>query len=150
GSQDHEPINRRLDKPAPARGIGLNSPWDLLLDGDTLYIAMAGHHQIWALDLKKQELAPYAGSGRETLGDAPVSLAPFAQPGGLGWEGKTFYVADSETVSLRKVPLGGLGGVETLVGRALFVCGAQDGPGRVDDPASDKKEARLQHALGVA
>src|SRR5206468_4711243 len=27
--------------------IGLNSPWDLWLQGDTLFIAMAGHHQIW-------------------------------------------------------------------------------------------------------
>ena len=30
GDQDHEPTNRRLDKPVPARGIGLSSPWDLL------------------------------------------------------------------------------------------------------------------------
>ena len=30
---------------------GLNSPWDLLLQGSELYIAMAGHHQIWMMDL---------------------------------------------------------------------------------------------------
>ena len=111
---------------------------------------MAGHHQIWALDLLKKEIVPYAGSGRETLGDGPISFAHFAQPSGLASDGKNIYVADSETSSLRKVPLGGLGRVETLVGRALFVFGDQDGPGRVDDPAGDKKEARLQHALGVA
>src|SRR4029077_8321880 len=28
---------------------GLNSPWDLCLVGNKLFIAMAGHHQIWAL-----------------------------------------------------------------------------------------------------
>ena len=34
GEQDHDPVDRRLDQPVPARRIGLNSPWDLLLDGD--------------------------------------------------------------------------------------------------------------------
>src|SRR5207245_735550 len=47
----------------PALRTGLNSPWDLFLHGDTLYIAMAGHHQIWTLDLKKEQLEPYAGDG---------------------------------------------------------------------------------------
>jgi sugar lactone lactonase YvrE/cytochrome oxidase Cu insertion factor (SCO1/SenC/PrrC family) len=149
GEQEREPDNRRLDKPVPARSIGLNSPWDLLIEGDTLYVAMAGHHQIWAYDLKKRDIGPYAGSGRETLGDGPLGFAHFAQPSGLASDGKNLYVADSEISALRKVPLGGLGRVETLVGRGLFVFGDQDGPGQVDDPLSDKKEARLQHALGV-
>jgi thiol-disulfide isomerase/thioredoxin len=30
---------------------GLNSPWDLALEGSTLYIAMAGPHQLWRLDM---------------------------------------------------------------------------------------------------
>jgi DNA-binding beta-propeller fold protein YncE len=176
GQQEHNPDSRRLDKPVPAREIGLNSPWDLVLDGDTLYIAMAGHHQIWGLDLKKKEIVPYAGSGRENIRDGPLSFANFAQPSGLASDGKNLYVADSEISALRKVPLGGAGRVETLVGRGLFVFGDQDGPGQIDDllvepkearpkpktgngvlpvpqidePQSNKKEARLQHALGAA
>ena len=35
----------------PALATGLNSPWDLTLDGDRLYVAMAGYHQIWQIDL---------------------------------------------------------------------------------------------------
>src|SRR5262249_56066809 len=35
----------------PALERGLNSPWDLYLDGDRLFIAMAGHHHIWILHL---------------------------------------------------------------------------------------------------
>jgi len=150
GQQEHDPLGRRLDKPAPARSIGLNSPWDLHLDGEALYIAMAGHHQIWELDLKKTLLAPYAGSGRENIRDGPLAFANFAQPSGLTSDGKNLYVADSEISALRKVPLGGSGRIETLVGRGLFVFGDQDGPGQIDDPLTDKKEARLQHALGVA
>src|SRR5262245_50314191 len=62
----------------PALERGLNSPWDLLLDGDRLYIAMAGHHQIWTLDLKSQRLEPFAGTGAERLRDGPHEHACFA------------------------------------------------------------------------
>jgi DNA-binding beta-propeller fold protein YncE len=111
---------------------------------------MAGHHQIWTFDPAKAEIAPYAGSGRENIGDGPLPFANFAQPSGLASDGKFLYVADSEISALRKVPLGGAGSVETLVGRGLFVFGDKDGPGRVEDViARETKEARLQHALGV-
>src|SRR5262249_40555003 len=46
---------------------GLNSPWDLLYHNNKLFIAMAGHHQIWTYDLVKQTVSPYAGTGREDL-----------------------------------------------------------------------------------
>ena len=150
GKQEGDPNTRRLAQPVPATSIGLNSPWDLLFVGDTLYIAMAGHHQIWAFDPAKGTLVPFAGSGRENIGDGPLSSAMFAQPSGLASDGKFLYVADSEVSALRKVPLGG-GDVETLVGRGLFVFGDKDGPGRVADTLTrEAKEARLQHALGVA
>jgi thiol-disulfide isomerase/thioredoxin len=124
-----------------ARATGLNSPWDLLAVGDKLYIAMAGHHQIWALDLKKDELAPYAGFGPENISDGPLGEALFAQPSGLATDGKNLYVADSEVSAVRKVPLGGKGEVKTIVGKGLFDFGDKDGTG---------DEVRLQHALGVA
>ncbi|VTS02391.1 thiol-disulfide isomerase-like thioredoxin : NHL repeat containing protein OS=Planctomyces limnophilus (strain ATCC 43296 / DSM 3776 / IFAM 1008 / 290) GN=Plim_4099 PE=4 SV=1: Thioredoxin_8 [Gemmata massiliana] len=150
GDQDHEVDNRRLTSAVPAKQVGLNSPWDLALDGDKLYIAMAGHHQIWLLDLKEKSLAPYAGNGRETIGDGALRRAMFAQPSGLVSDGKNLFVADSEISALRKVPLDPEGKVETLVGRGLFTFGDVDGPGQVaDDPLMMKTEARLQHALGV-
>ncbi len=148
GTQQGDITNRRLDRPVPAKTIGLNSPWALLIEGDMLYIAMAGHHQIWTYDLKKQEVVPYAGSGRENIGDGPLAFANFAQPSGLASDGKYLYVADSEISALRKLPIGGQGRVQTLVGRGLFVFGDQDGPGQVEGDAP-KPEARLQHALGV-
>src|SRR5262249_28515347 len=40
----------------PALKTSLNSPWDLLLRGRDLFVAMAGHHQIWKLDLEKSEI----------------------------------------------------------------------------------------------
>jgi thiol-disulfide isomerase/thioredoxin len=125
----------------PALRTGLNSPWDLCLVGDTLYIAMAGHHQIWALDLDKAEIEPFAGDGRENIGDGAREAAHFAQPSGLTSDGKTLYVADSEVSAVRAIPLGVGGEVKTLIGQGLFDFGDVDGLG---------PKARLQHALGVA
>src|SRR5262249_6532145 len=42
---------RDRDGDGPALKTGLNSPWDLLIDGNSMYVAMAGHHQIWVMDL---------------------------------------------------------------------------------------------------
>ena len=120
---------------------GLNSPWDLLYANNKLYIAMAGHHQIWTYDPAKQTVYPYAGNGREDIGDGPLEDAFFAQPSGLASDGKTLYVADSEISAIRALPMGGKGSVRTIVGEGLFEFGDVDGIG-------DK--VRLQHALGVA
>jgi len=124
----------------PALSLGLNSPWDLYLNGNSLFIAMAGHHQIWVLDLAKNVLSRYAGSGAENIRDGPLTLANFAQPSGLASDGKTLYVADSEVSAIRAVPLDGQGSVRTIVGKGLFDFGDIDGTGNM---------VRLQHALGV-
>ncbi|HZT82284.1 MAG TPA: thioredoxin-like domain-containing protein [Gemmataceae bacterium] len=127
----------------PALKTGLNSPWDLWLHGKTLFIALAGHHQIWTLDLAKEELAPYAGNGREHIIDDELLRSSFAQPSGLASDGKTLYVADSEASAVRAVPMNGEGDVKTVVGVEgvdLFQFGDRDGVG---------DRVRLQHALGV-
>lgn len=140
GTGEQAQETRLLDRPGPARATGLNSPWDLLLNGRTLFIAMAGHHQIWAMDVDKKVVGPFAGDGRENIKDGPLFAARFAQPSGLASDGTYLYVADSEVSAVRKLPLVGEGRVETLVGEGLFEFGDVDGVG---------KQARLQHALGV-
>ncbi len=125
----------------PALRIGLNSPWDLWLQGDKLYVAMAGHHQIWVMDLGDKTISPMAGNGRENIVDGPPEEANFAQPSGLTSDGKSLFVADSEVSAVRSVSLDGRASVNTLVGEGLFKFGDVDGTG---------KEVRLQHALGVA
>jgi thiol-disulfide isomerase/thioredoxin len=124
----------------PALSMGLNSPWDLYLVGNKLFIAMAGHHQIWVMDLAKNVMSRYAGSGAENIRDGSLTTACFAQPSGLTSDGKMLYVADSEVSAIRALPLDGLGNVQTIVGKGLFDFGDIDGVGR---------EVRLQHALGV-
>jgi len=126
-------------KQGPARTIALSSPWDLQLVGPVLYITMAGTHQIWKLDLDKQEVSTFAGSGREAREDGPLLDAGFAQPSGITSDGRKLYVADSESNIIRAIDLAS-GEVETIVGGDLFDFGDVDGSG---------DEVRLQHPLGV-
>lgn len=123
----------------PGDTIALSSPWDVTVDGQTLYIAMAGPHQLWALDLASGEVAPYAGSGREALSDGPLAEAAFNQPSGIDTDGERLYVADPEASAIRVVDITPAI-VETLVGTGLFDFGDVDGSG--DD-------VRLQHPLGI-
>lgn len=131
-----------FDRAGGKRGTsqGLNSPWDLAVEGSTCYIAMAGPHQIWRLDLPMGLCRAWAGSGRENLVDGPAESAALAQPSGLALIGNHLYFADSEVSAVRRIDMAAEQ-VETLVGRGLFDFGDVDG---------DVKRARLQHPLGVA
>ncbi|HLL75861.1 MAG TPA: thioredoxin-like domain-containing protein [Pyrinomonadaceae bacterium] len=90
---------------ADARRTPLSSPWDLQLVGRTLYVAMAGPHQIWQLGLDSNRVSIFAGSGREARLDGPRLAAGFAQPSGLASDGSTLYVADSESNIIRAIDL---------------------------------------------
>ncbi len=143
GKQGHERAGGDLST------VSLNSPWDLVEVGGKLYIAMAGPHQLWVIDLaEKKTIAVYAGSGREDIVNGPLAVAALAQPSGIATDGKNLYVADSEGSAIRRVPLDPAGAISTVVGtsdlargQSLFMFGDKDGKGGV---------ARLQHPLGVA
>jgi len=126
----------------------LNSPWALEVVDDTLYVAMAGPHQIWSHELGSDTIGVFSGSGREDITNGPHDSAALAQPSGLVSDGEFLYVADSEGSAIRKVAVDPEGNVTTIVGahdlpngRSLFEFGDTDGIG---------SEARLQHPLGVA
>jgi DNA-binding beta-propeller fold protein YncE len=117
--------------------LALNSPWDLTILGDHLYIAMAGPHQLWRMHLETREAERFAGSGREDIVDGPRERAALAQPSGIDTDGARLFFADSEVSAIRVVQDDQ---VRTLVGKGLFEFGDVDGPiGR----------ARFQHPLGV-
>jgi sugar lactone lactonase YvrE len=129
-----------------AREVELRSPWGLALDGQKLYIAMAGSHQLWTLHLPEASLSVLAGNGREDLIDGPRLDALLAQPSGLALDGETLYFTDSESSSIRRVDLREGGRVETVVGPVteeqgrLFAFGDEDG---------SFDQVRLQHPLGI-
>jgi thiol-disulfide isomerase/thioredoxin len=119
----------------------ISSPWDVQVAGRLLFVAMAGTHQIWMIDLERRLAFPYAGSGREARVDGPVDEAAFAQPSGLALDNSTLFVADSESNIIRAIDLPPDNRVRTLAGGDLFEFGDKDGIG---------DEVRLQHPLGVA
>jgi len=122
------------------RNVALNSPWDALVHDGKLYVAMAGPHQLWVVDLKTREARPYAGSGRENHVDGPLAAAALAQPSGVTTDGKSIFFADSEISSIRAAALPPGDNVSTIVGLGLFDFGDVDGKGN---------DVRLQHPLGV-
>ena len=128
----------------PGKTTTLNSPWDLVpsADGKSLYIAMAGPHQIWTLDVAAGAVTVFAGTGTENIVDAPAEEANFAQPSGLATDGNSLFVADSEVSAVREINLrDDAHFVRSIVGQGLFKFGDVDGKGDA---------VRLQHCLGVA
>jgi DNA-binding beta-propeller fold protein YncE len=123
--------------------VPLRSPWDVALEGDQLFIAMAGSHQIWTLDILNGTVQPFVGNAREGTADGPLDQAELAQPSGLAFDQQgRLYFADSEASSIRLAETDPPGNVVTLVGsgESLFEFGDVDGVGN---------QARLQHPLGV-
>lgn len=105
----------------------LSSPWDILaINRDTLLVAMAGTHQIWALNLKTSKCFNFSGSGREGnlnhKGD--LKMSEWAQPSGLSLgvisdKRIDLYVADSESSAIRCLNMKQLKGVRSIVGGDL-------------------------------
>lgn len=120
--------------------VALSSPWDVTIHNGILYIAMAGPHQLWRINLESGEVVPHAGSGREGIVDASLSTAQLAQPSGIDTNGEILYFADSEVSAIRTASIDPDGEVDTIVGTGLFDFGDADGIG---------DEVLLQHALGV-
>jgi sugar lactone lactonase YvrE len=140
-------------RPSPA-SRDLNSPWDLCVHQETLYVAMAGAHQIWSMPLRGRRPTVYAGSGREDLIDGRLlgktgdkKASAFAQPSGFATDGRWLYVADSEASAIRAVPFARRESVRTILGPVdlpkdrLFTFGDRDGAA---------KTALLQHPIGIA
>lgn len=131
---------QKFNQPGTGKTCAINSPWDLTAHQNMLYIALAGAHQIWSVDLNGFHAQPHAGSAREDLDDGPLLTATLAQPSGITAHGEYLFFADSETSAIRQASRSASGYVETLIGEALFHFGDQDGA---------YPKARLQHPMGI-
>lgn len=134
----------------------LSSPWDVEVRNGVLYVAMAGTHQIWSLELpknntKREYSKPwevFSGSGREMEKNASnARRAGWAQPSHLSASGDTLFVADSESSSVRAIdlqrsghPTKTIAGGDGLIPENLFAFGDREGRGA---------GARFQHPLAV-
>ncbi|MFI4970215.1 MAG: redoxin family protein [Lysobacterales bacterium] len=125
---------------ADPRATALNTPLDLCVVGDRLFVAVAGQNQIWRLDLARERVSVHAGSGELGRVDGDAGTACFAQPSGLVASGRQLIVADAAASALRLVGVDD-GRTETLIGRDLYEFG---------DAIGLRDEVRLQNPLGVA
>ncbi len=142
------------------RAGALSSPWDVTLVGETLFVAMAGIHQIWGLDLagggqraagggehangsalRPSPTALKIGSGAEEIHDGSHKEAALAQPMGITNSGGRLFFVDAESSAVRWAHVDPSGRVGTIVGTGLFDFGDKDGSG--DD-------VRMQHQQGIA
>lgn len=137
GAQGYEDVS----EPAPALSTAMSSPWDVLVAGDLVHIAMSGQHQLWTLDLGAGTVEVLAGTRREALVDGSPRRASLNQPSGLATDGTDLFFADAEASAVRRLPLDGSGDLTTIVGTGLFSFGDRDGEG--DD-------VLLQHPVDLA
>ena len=124
----------------PAQEAVLHSPSDLAIVGDDIYVAVAGLHQIWRINLVLEYVSMLAGSGDLALADGIGGGASFAQPSALGVLGRQLVVADAASSAIRWVHVDEAR-VETALGAGLYDYG---------DAIGGRIEARLQNPLGVA
>ena len=127
----------------PSLKVGLNSPWAILFDEGTLYVANAGSHQIVSIDLDIAFVTALVGNARESTKNGSFTEAELAQPSGLALsDDGILYFADSESSSIRAADLDSETTHLVVGGDAnLFEFGDEDGQGN---------EARLQHPLGAS
>lgn len=131
------------------RKTDLNSPWALCEMDGTLFIAMAGPHQIWSHKIGTRRITVHAGTSREDVINGRLDMSAFAQPSDLAvdGDGSSFFVADSEGSAIRRVSVSTAGRVTTIAGTSELPRGQSlFAFGDVDAIAGN---ARFQHPLGV-
>jgi DNA-binding beta-propeller fold protein YncE len=119
----------------------LSSPWDVVVVGGEVYVAMAGVHQIWAIEKDSGRPRVHAGTGGEDIYDGPNASALLAQPMGITADKTRLYFADAESSAIRWSDLDPRGSVGTIIGTGLFDFGDLDGVGDT---------VRMQHQQGIA
>jgi hypothetical protein len=132
---------RQLRNRRDLEARALSSPWDIAIHSGRMYIAMAGVHQIWSMDMMTGQLVVHAGTGSEDIRDGANETALLAQPMGISAAGSGLYFADAESSAVRVTDFAGIGETRTIVGTGLFDFGDVDGSG---------DEVRMQHQQGIA
>ncbi|MBC7789023.1 MAG: alkyl hydroperoxide reductase [Anaerolineae bacterium] len=131
----------QLRTAADLQAGAMSSPWDVAVADGTVFIAMAGVHQLWSVELSTGTGMRHSGSQREDIADGQHFDAALAQPMGVLAHADKLYFVDAESSAVRMADTEQDGSVATLVGTGLFDFGDIDGIGDV---------VRMQHQQGIA
>ena len=131
--------------PGTPLSTSLASPWAIERVGDQIFVAGAGRHQIWVIELSSNGRTAswvdiFAGTGAEGLDDGPRLSATLSQPSGLAADSSTLWFTDPEASAVRSIELGSNGQLTTLIGEGLFSWG---------DTVGASEATKLQHAVGI-
>ena len=133
----------RLPTPdgAPLKGTPLNGPRTMVIDRDgTIYLALREGNALYRIDPKTQTLHHLAGTGEQGwTGDrGPARTATLSGPKGLALSGRSLYVADTESHTIRRVNLD-TGIITTVLGAGV----------RGDGPETDPLQCKLSRPHGL-
>jgi sugar lactone lactonase YvrE len=133
----------RLPTPdgAPLNGTPLNGPRTMVIGPDgTIYLALREGNQLYRIAPKTNTLHHLAGTGEQgwTGDGGPARAAKLAGPKGLALSGRNLYVADTESLTIRRVNLDS-GIITTVLGTGV----------RGDGPEPDPLQCRLSRPHGL-
>ena len=120
--------------------VAINAPHALAAEGDVLYVAATGQHQILRADLRQQRVTTLAGDGRSDVRDGIGAQSSLSQPMALAALPGQLIVADAGGNAIRRLRLADLA-LTTLVGASPWDTGNRDGAGT---------NVRLAYPCGVA
>ncbi len=133
----------RLSTPdgAPLKGTPLNGPRTMVIDRDgTIYLALREGNALYRIDPKTRTLHHLAGTGEQgwTGDGGPARMAKLSGPKGLALSGRSLYVADTESHTIRRINLD-TGIITTVLGAGV----------RGDGPESDPLQCKLSRPHGL-
>jgi sugar lactone lactonase YvrE len=133
----------RLSTPdgAPLKGTPLNGPRTMVIDRDgTIYLALREGNALYRIDPKNRTLHHLAGTGEQgwTGDGGPARMAKLSGPKGLALSGRSLYVADTESHTIRRINLD-TGIITTVLGAGV----------RGDGPESDPLQCKLSRPHGL-
>jgi sugar lactone lactonase YvrE len=133
----------RLPTPdgAPLKGTPLNGPRTMVMGRDgTIYLALREGNALYRIAPKTNTLHHLAGTGEQGYGGdrGPARVATLAGPKGLALSGRSLYLADTESHTIRRVDLDS-GVITTVLGTGV----------RGDGPEPDPLQCRLSRPHGL-
>jgi sugar lactone lactonase YvrE len=133
----------RLPTPdgAPLKGTPLNGPRTMVIDRDgTIYLALREGNALYRIDPKTRTLHHLAGTGEQgwTGDGGQARMAKLSGPKGLALSGRSLYVADTESHTIRRVNLN-TGIITTVLGAGV----------RGDGPETDPLQCKLSRPHGL-
>jgi DNA-binding beta-propeller fold protein YncE len=108
--------------------VGINSPRGVAADGDVVYVAASGQHQILRVSLRDQRVETLAGDGRNDVRDGIGGQSSLAQPSGLALMPGQLLIADAGGNAIRRLRFADLA-LTTLAGASPWEPGNRDGVG---------------------